>query len=171
MSNKYDAAVLQEPQLGVCGLERGEVLGTEVGVQVPGFDTRELGQVVDDLLLGRDVVVDEGGSFQYTLPKIHKIVAHYRRCIDCRLQVQHPAVNPLKKKTLLVLTNAQKKLPSLFIAIVISFFVYSFSPVFNSSLVFFLKLRKNNFTRLASSGQVGKPLQHVFHSTQAKGRG
>ena len=35
----------------VSGLERGEVLGAEVGVEVARLDARELGQVVNHLLL------------------------------------------------------------------------------------------------------------------------
>lgn len=89
VAHEADARVDEEAQLQVRGLERGQVLGGDLGVQVSRFDARVLGQVVhhleeerggdgsepellaaslwgrrplslSHLLLGGDVVVDEG---------------------------------------------------------------------------------------------------------------
>jgi hypothetical protein len=80
-----DPTVLQKAQLGVRRLERGQVLGAEVGVQVSRLDPRELGQVVDDLLLGGDVVVDEGHPFHRARPPDARYARHrHLRRLDHR---------------------------------------------------------------------------------------
>ena len=60
--------VYEVAELFVGGLERGQMLLAEVGVEVARLDARELGDVVDHLLLGRDVVVDEGTALARTGP-------------------------------------------------------------------------------------------------------
>lgn len=67
MPHKNHPTVLQEPQLGIGGLQGGQMFRAEVGVQVAGFDSGELGEVVHDLFLGGYVVVDERGAFQVAL--------------------------------------------------------------------------------------------------------
>lgn len=57
--DEHAARVHQHAQLAVRRLERGEVLGAGVGVEVARLDARELGHVVHHLLLRGDVVVDE----------------------------------------------------------------------------------------------------------------
>jgi len=49
VAHKDGARVHDEAQLLIRGLERGQVLRAEVGVQVTGLDTGELGQVVHHL--------------------------------------------------------------------------------------------------------------------------
>ena len=83
MPHKLDTIIHEEPELQVGGLERGQVFGGEVGVQVSGFDARELGQIVNHLLLGRDVVVDEGNTLARALS-----VGQKRRRGDCVIEVQ-----------------------------------------------------------------------------------
>ena len=62
VADKYASHVDEVPELLVGRLERRQVLLAEVGVQVAGLDARELGDVVHHLLLGRDVVVNEGAA-------------------------------------------------------------------------------------------------------------
>ena len=59
MAHKDDTDVDEVPQLLVGRLERRQVLRAVVGVEVTRLDARKFGHVVDDLLLRRDVVVDE----------------------------------------------------------------------------------------------------------------
>ncbi len=59
MSNEDDSWVDEVPQLLVGRLERRQVLRAVVGIQVSRLDPRKLGHVVDNLLLRRDVIVDE----------------------------------------------------------------------------------------------------------------
>lgn len=59
MPEEHHPTVEEEAQLAVGRLQRGQVLGAEVGVEVAGLNARELGHVVHDLLLRRNVVVDE----------------------------------------------------------------------------------------------------------------
>ena len=59
MPHEDDADVDEVPQLLVSRLERREVLRAVVRVQVARLDAGEFGDVVDDLLLRRDVVIDE----------------------------------------------------------------------------------------------------------------
>ncbi len=49
VAHKDGARVHDKAQLLIRGLERGQVLRAEVGVQVTGLDTGELGQVVHHL--------------------------------------------------------------------------------------------------------------------------
>ena len=84
--NEDAAAVDEEPEFLVGRLQGGEVLGRKVGVKVARFDPRELGQIVHhllghqvnmydlyldpgqaDLLLGGDVIINEGHPFHSTL--------------------------------------------------------------------------------------------------------
>ena len=62
MADKDASYIDEVPELLVGRLERRQMLLAEVGVQVAGLDARELGDVVHHLLLGRDVVVDEGAT-------------------------------------------------------------------------------------------------------------
>lgn len=57
--DKDDAHIGQIAQLLVAVLQCGQVLLAEIRVQVARLDARELGQIVDDLLLRGDVVIDE----------------------------------------------------------------------------------------------------------------
>ena len=59
MPHEDDADVDEVPQLLVSRLERREVLRAVVRVQVARLDAGEFRDVVDDLLLCRDVVIDE----------------------------------------------------------------------------------------------------------------
>ena len=59
MPHEDDADVDEVPQLLVSRLERREVLRAVVRVQVARLDAGEFRDVVDDLLLRRDVVIDE----------------------------------------------------------------------------------------------------------------
>ena len=59
MPHEDDADVDEVPQLLVSRLERSEVLRAVVRVQVARLDAGEFRDVVDDLLLRRDVVIDE----------------------------------------------------------------------------------------------------------------
>ena len=81
--NEDAAAVDEEPEFLVGRLQGGEVLGRKVGVKVARFDPRELGQIVHhlrapvkyfyldpgraDLLLGGDVIINEGHPLHSTL--------------------------------------------------------------------------------------------------------
>ena len=49
MAHKLDLAINKVPQLEVGGLEGGQVLGRDGGVQIARLDARELGQVVHNL--------------------------------------------------------------------------------------------------------------------------
>ena len=91
MTNEDAATVHKEPQLLVGRLQCGEVLGREVGVKIPRLDPGELGQVVHDLLLSRDVVVNEGHPLHPTLSPDtgNPSHAHVRR-----LHRRHLAVTP-----------------------------------------------------------------------------
>ena len=62
MADENAAYIDEVPELLVGRLERRQVLLAEVGIKVSGFDTRELGDIVHHLFLGRDVVVDKGAS-------------------------------------------------------------------------------------------------------------
>ena len=62
MTDENAAYIDEVPELLVGRLECGQVLLAEVGIKVPGFDTRELCDIINHLFLGRDVVVDKGAS-------------------------------------------------------------------------------------------------------------
>lgn len=70
MPDEDHAAVLQVAQFDVRRLECGQMLRAEVSVEVTWLDTGELGEVIDDLLLCRDVIIDERGTFIWSLTKI-----------------------------------------------------------------------------------------------------
>uniref|UniRef100_A0A182IMQ3 Uncharacterized protein n=1 Tax=Anopheles atroparvus TaxID=41427 RepID=A0A182IMQ3_ANOAO len=66
--NERDAAVDEIAQLLVRVLQRRQPLAAEVRVQVARFDAGEFGQIVDHLLLRRDVVVHERDTLVRALP-------------------------------------------------------------------------------------------------------
>ena len=57
VAHKDGARIHQEAQLLVRGLQRGQMLGAEVGIQVTRLDARELGQVVHNLEKAENVGV------------------------------------------------------------------------------------------------------------------
>lgn len=59
MTDKRDAVVNEEAKLQIRRLERRQVFRRRGNIQVTGLDSRELGQVIDHLILRRYVVVNE----------------------------------------------------------------------------------------------------------------
>lgn len=72
MSDKSDSDVDEIPQLQVRGLERREVLGAIVCVEVAWFNPGEFSQVVHYLFLRWNVVVDKCSALLWPLTETLK---------------------------------------------------------------------------------------------------